>query len=706
MGETTEEQLHLKKYLLEGLDCADCAVKIEKKLKQEGIDYASVNFAAKSIFLKEEHRSKAQQIIDRVQPGVKLIEEAFLSKISEEDSKRLGKPLFIIGASFILLILGLIFKPALHNTPYSIAEYGILMTSYFLVGWPVLRTAFTNVLEGNIFDENFLMTVATIGAIIIHQLPEAVGVMLFFYVGEFFQDIAVNRSRRSIKALMDIKPEYANLQIDGKIKKVSPESVNIGETIVIKPGEKVPLDGIVIEGGSFLDTSALTGESVPRKAETGEEVMAGMVNTSSLLTVKVTKTYEESSVSKILDLVENAGSQKAPTEQFITKFSRHYTPVIVFGASALALIPPLVVLGATFQEWIYRALVLLVISCPCALVISIPLGYFGGIGGASKQGILVKGANFLEALTELHTVVMDKTGTLTKGVFQVTGVSAKNGFTKDEVLEYAALAEMNSNHPVARSIIEACKGSISSDKIKSYEEISGLGVKAVYKGKEIVAGNDKLLHRENISHENCCDVKGTVVYVAVDGTFAGYITISDAIKKDSEKAISDLKALGVKRTVMLTGDDQSVAENVTKKLGIDEFYANLLPEDKVTKVEELMNQLDNKKSKLLFVGDGINDAPAITRADIGVAMGGLGSDAAIETADIVIMDDAPSKLSTAVSIARHTKKIIIQNIALALSVKGIFVVLGVFGMATMWEAVFADVGVALLAILNATRPLN
>ncbi len=676
-------------------------------MHREGMDYATVNFATKSVFLAEDDVAKAQEIADSIEPGVKLVpatQAADYKEKSEETGKSAHKALIIIGLSFLLLVTGIAFEDFLHETPYAIAEYIVFLTAYFLVGRNVVATAVRNIFKGNIFEENFLMTVATGGAIAIHQLPEAVGVMLFFNVGEFFQHMAVNRSRRSIKALMGIKPEYANLKRNGDLEKVAPETVNIGDIIVIKPGERVPLDGVVEEGTSFLDTSALTGESVPRKVEVGEEVLAGMINTSGLLTVKVTKAFENSSVAKILDLLENASSRKAPTEKLITKFSRYYTPVVVSGALALALIPPLVIPGANFSDWVYRALILLVISCPCALVVSIPLGYFGGIGGSSKKGVLVKGANFLEALTDLHTVVFDKTGTLTKGVFRVTDIKTSNGFSREELLRYASIAEVNSNHPIARSIIDAYEGTIDKDKIEKYEEISGHGIKAVYQGKEIIAGNDHLLHREGIGH-NDCRADGTVVYVAVNGTFAGHITIADEIKEDAAQALAKLRALGVKQTVMLTGDDRFVAEKVSAKLGIDTVFANLLPQDKVAKVEYLLQRLSDRE-KLAFVGDGINDAPVITRADIGVAMGALGSDAAIEAADVVIMDDAPAKLATAVGMARHTKKIIIQNIVLALGIKGIFVALGSVGMATMWEAVFADVGVALLAILNSTRALR
>ncbi|WP_366924654.1 cadmium-translocating P-type ATPase [Metallumcola ferriviriculae] len=704
MSETKALQSSLVKYTLAGLDCASCAQKIEDSLRNKGMKDAAVNFAAGTILLDPKKLNEAQNIIDGIEPGVILTEDGANQDTAGKDES-IKKPVLIMAISLFLLTVGLIFNERLYNTPYHVGEYIVLLSAYFLVGWNVVSTAVRNVFRGNLFDENFLMTVATVGAIAIHQLPEAVGVMLFYYVGEFFQDVAVNRSRRSIKALMDIRPEYANLKTNGDLEKVSPDTVNVGDIIVIKPGEKVPLDGTVEEGTSFLDTSALTGESVPRKAELGEGVLAGMINTGSLLTVRVTKVFEDSSVAKILDLMENAGSRKAPTEKFITKFSQYYTPVVVFGALALAVIPPLVITGATFSEWLYRALILLVISCPCALVVSIPLGYFGGIGGSSKKGILIKGANFLEAMTKLDTVVFDKTGTLTKGVFQVAEIKTYDGCADDELLRYAAIAEVNSNHPIAKSIIEVYQGDIDRERIRDYQEISGHGIKASYEGKEIIAGNDRLLHRENIKHKDCCDVEGTVVYVAVAGKFLGYITIADEIKEDAVEAVANLKKLGVRKTVMLTGDDQSVAEKVASRIGIDAVYANLLPEDKVSKLEELMEGI-NHKAKLAFVGDGINDAPVITRADIGVAMGGLGSDAAIEAADVVIMDDAPSKMAAVVSVARNTKKIITQNIVLALGIKGVFVVLGSFGMATMWEAVFADVGVALLAVLNATRALK
>ena len=614
--------------------------------------------------------------------------------------------LFAVIVASILLAAGILFRDVLHSTPYAWGEYLTLLTAYLLVGGRIVQTALSNLLRGNIFDEHFLMSVATIGAIIIGQFSEAVAVMLFYTIGEYLQDLAVDRSRRSITALLEIRPDYANLKVNGDIRKVKPEVVEVGQVIVVRPGERVPLDGEVTQGTSFVDTSALTGESVPRRVEVGENVLAGSVNGQGLLEVKVTKPLSESSISKILDLIRNAASRKAPTEQFITTFARYYTPVAVFGALAVAVIPPLLLPGATFTQWVYRALVLLVISCPCALMVSIPLSYFGGLGGASRNGILVKGANFLEGLTRLHTVVFDKTGTLTRGVFKVTSVVSKNGYSRDDVLKLAAAAESNSNHPIARSILDAYEREVTPNTVGDFQEISGYGVKARVDGRLILAGNDSLLHRENVPHD-ICNVGGTVVYIGVDGLLAGYIIISDEVKDDAAEAIAGLKHLGVKKTVMLTGDDETTARQVSAALNIDTYIAQLLPEDKLARIEALQASLPNpRKNKLMFVGDGINDAPGITRADIGVAMGALCSDAAIEAADVVIMDDRPSKLVTAVKLARRTQTITIQNIALALGVKGFFAVLGTLGVATVWEAVFADVGIALLAVLNATRTLN
>lgn len=693
------------RYKLAGLDCAGCAARLEQELRRvKGLEKATINFAARSLDLPPEMLPAAREVIARVEPEVRLIETD--GDETREENEKARRNLYRIIIATLLLVPGLIFNEQLHRTPYFWAEYAVLLAAYFLVGWPVIRTALRNLARGKFFDETFLMTVATAGAIAIHQLPEAVGVMLFYAVGEYFQERAVNRSRCSIAALLDIRPQYANLKLNGETKRVRPEEVEVGQAIVIKPGERVPLDGEVVDGVSFVDTSALTGEAVPRKVEKGEPILAGMINGHGLLTVRVTRPFEESSVARILELVENAATRKAPTEQFITAFSRYYTPAVVLGALALAVIPPLVLPEAAFSTWIYRALVLLVISCPCALVVSIPLGYFGGIGSASRRGILVKGASFLDALPALHTVVFDKTGTLTRGVFRVSRVVPYNGFTPKELLYTAAAAELYSNHPIAQSIREAWGSEISPDQVKDYHEIPGHGIRAVVKGRQVLAGNDRLLHREGIVHE-VCSVEGTGVHVVIDGTFAGYIVIADEVKPDAGEAVARLKELGVKRIVMLTGDEEAVARRVARDLGIDAYFAELLPEDKVAKVEELEASLpDRRRQKLAFVGDGINDAPVITRADVGVAMGGLGSDAAIEAADVVLMEDAPSRLADAIEIARYTGLIVRQNVVLALSIKAFFLILGVLGVATIWEAVFADVGVALAAIFNASRTLR
>ena len=625
----------------------------------------------------------------------------------ESNGNTLMRPTAII-ASAILLLIGIVFEPKLHGTPYVFMEYVIFITAYLLVGGKVLRQAVTHLFYGKVFDEFFLMSVATLGAFVIHELPEAVSVMLFFDVGEYLQDLALDKSRKAIASLIEIRPDSANLKVlkdhgGYEIEVVHPDSVNIGDIIVVKPGERIPLDGRVVEGSSFVDTSALTGESVPRRVSPGSTALAGMVNSQGIIEICVEKKAYESSIARIMHLVEDASTRKAPTERFITTFSRYYTPFVTLAAAAIAFVPPLVIPGATFSEWMYRGLVLLVISCPCALVISIPLGYFGGIGSASRHGILVKGANFLDALTSLHTVVTDKTGTLTKGVFKVTEIATRNGFTEDEVLRFAALAEYSSNHPIAKSILDAYGMTPSAKIVQSYREIPGRGVKALIDGKEIIAGNDELMHMENIPHDSC-DLKRTVVYVAVDRVFAGYIIVSDEIKPDAREAMNELKTLGVESIVMLTGDNLQIANDVAEQVGISDMYANLLPEDKVRKVEELAAKLPSgRRNRLAFVGDGINDAPVIIRADVGIAMGALGSDAAIEAADVVIMDDKPSKLGTAIRVALHTRKIVLQNIALALTVKGAFIIRGLLGTATMWEAVFADVGIALLAILNATR---
>ena len=694
----------MKKYKLNNLDCASCASKIENSLsKLEEVKFVAVNFANSTMTIDTDNLDKVKAQIKKLEPEV-VVEDLNVENTTISQSELVENKETIIKAvlGICLLIIGMVFENQIHNTPYHIGEYLVFGIGYLIVGWEVISSAVKNIIRGQFFDEKFLMTIATLGAFSIDQMPEAVAVMLFYVVGELFQDIAVNRSRKSIKALLEIKPEFANLVIDGNSTKVSPESIQVGDTIIVKPGEKIPLDGEVIDGNSFVDTSALTGESVPRKMKRNDLVLSGTINQTGLLTIKVTKLFSESSVSKILELVENASSKKAETEKFITTFAKYYTPVVVISALLLAILPPLLFSDQTFSEWIYRALVVLVISCPCALVISIPLGYFGGIGSASRKGILVKGSNFLDALTQVTTVVFDKTGTLTKGEFKVSEVVTSNGFSKEEILEYAAYAETNSNHPVAKSISEAFAKEIEIQRIKKVEEISGHGIKAVVDNKMVLAGNDKLLHRENIDHP-VCNVEGTVVHIAIDTVYAGYIIISDTLKADAMEAIEALRAKNI-QTVMLTGDNQFAAAAFAKKLNIDKYFFELLPQDKVKHIENLMQE--SKGGKVAFVGDGINDAPVIARADIGIAMGALGSDAAIETADVVLMTDSPFKVAVAIDVAKTTRTIVWQNIFFAMGVKLIFIILGVFGVATMWEAVFGDMGVALIAVFNAIRILR
>jgi Cd2+/Zn2+-exporting ATPase len=579
----------------------------------------------------------------------------------------------------------------------------VFLVSYALLGGEVIWKALRNIARGQIFDENFLMVIATVGAFIIGETAEAAGVMLFYQIGEFFQELAVRRSRKSIADLMDIRPDAASLERDGVTSTVPPEQVGVGDIIVVRPGEKIPLDGTVQHGEAMLDTTALTGESVPRSVRPGDDVMSGCINQSGVLRIRVTKSFGESTVSKIIRLVESAASKKAPTESFITSFSRYYTPAVVIVAALLAAVPPLI-FGGGWSEWLRRGLIFLVISCPCALVISIPLGFFGGIGAASRRGILVKGGNFLEALSKLDTVVFDKTGTLTRGVFQVVSVNPSDGFTRQELLSLAAHAESWSNHPIAQSIVRACGTDIDKSKISGFTEISGHGVRAAVDGRQILAGSGKLMDSEHVAYEPSC-ARGTTVYIAADGAFAGTIVIADEVKPDSAAAIAGLKSLGIRKIVMLTGDNEHTALAIAEELGVGEAHAQLLPGDKVGWLERL-ELGKNPKSKLAFVGDGINDAPVLARADIGIAMGGLGSDAAIEAADVVLMTDEPSKLIDAVKIARYTKKIVWQNIIFTLGIKGAFLLLGAFGIATMWEAVFADVGVALLAVLNAMRVMR
>lgn len=609
-------------------------------------------------------------------------------------TKRLWR--IIIGAAVLATAVLL----SLNNEWLQIA---LFIISYIIVGGDVVKRAVKNIFKGQVFDENFLMSIATIGAFFIGEYPEGVAVMLFYQVGELVQSYAVGKSRKSIASLMDIRPDYANVKKGDELVKVDPDEVQIGDIIVIKAGEKIPLDGKVIEGSSMIDTSALTGESIPREVEVGSDILSGCININGVITAEVTKEFGESTVSKILDLVENASSKKSNSEQFITKFARYYTPVVVIIAVFLAIIPPLVIDGATFSDWIYRALAFLVVSCPCALVISIPLSFFGGIGGASKKGVLVKGSNYLEALAETEIVVFDKTGTLTKGVFNVQEIHPE-GVSKEELLELTAHAESYSNHPISLSLKRAYSKEIDNGRISDVEEISGHGVIATVDGKKVMVGNIKLMKMMDIPYFKG-ELIGTIVHVAVNNKYIGYIVIADEVKEDSAQAIKELKAANIKQTVMLTGDNKSIGSKVAKELGLDKVYAELLPADKVEKLEELFSQ-KSKKGKLAFVGDGINDAPVLARADIGIAMGGLGSDAAIEAADVVIMTDEPSKIATTMKISKKTLKIAHQNIVFAIGIKIIVLILSAFGITTMWAAIFADVGVTIIAVLNAFRALN
>ena len=706
---------------IEGLDCPNCAAKVERKINTlEGIKEATVDFLGKKIVVLADEISENELVeliqteVDKIEDGVKVFVpkvQAGESSSEEEDTGKIKKKLLIGG---ILFVLG-IFVPKTLFIP----KLAVFLVSYLVIGGNVLLSAFKNILNGQVFDENFLMAIATIGAFAIGEYPEGVAVMLFYQLGELLQGIAVNNSRKSIVSLMDIRPDYANIKVGEGIKKVSPEEIKVGEIIVVKPGEKVPLDGKIVKGASTFDTSALTGESLPREAKAGDDVLSGFINKNGLIEIQVAKVFSESTVSKILYLMENAGSKKSKTENFITKFARYYTPVVVITALIVAIIPPLLIQGATFSDWIYRALIFLVVSCPCALVISIPLGFFGGIGGASRHGILIKGTNYLEVLNNLESVVMDKTGTLTKGIFKVTEVNVKNNIkindfennktelTKPLLLKYAAHIEKFSNHPIAQSIVAEYENSVSKvdeNVVKDFEEISGFGIKVNINNHQFLAGNSKLMNLENITFDKKENL-GTAIYLAADGKYIGNILISDEVKEDSARAIKGMKENGVKEIVMLTGDNEAIGKNIAEKLGIDKVFTELLPNEKVEKLEEIY-KTKSEKGKVAFVGDGINDAPVLARADLGIAMGGAGSDAAIEAADVVIMNDEPSKIVTAIKIAKKTKEIVWQNITVAFAIKIVVMALGLFGDATMWEAVFADVGVALLAVLNATRVLR
>lgn len=735
--------------VLNGLDCANCANKIETKVnKINGVKEATVNFSTtlliaeiKEESLKDEIINEIKSIVKKLEPDVKVEEKLNNKVIKNTTSECKGS---CCSTSFengevkkctektkinknethnhthsnglsennagvieyikenIMLIIGtLIYLVALAYNGNNNSVYIILfIASYLVIGGEVILTALKNITNGEIFDENFLMSIATIGAFFIGEYPEAVAVMLFYQIGEVFQGYAVNKSRKSISSLMNIRADYANVLRSNNEVKVSPEDVSLNEVILIKPGERVPLDGVVLSGESFLDTSALTGESVPREIKAGDEILSGEINNSGVLKVRVTKEYGESTVARILELVENASNKKAPTEKFITKFSKIYTPIVVLVAVLVAIIPPIFIKGAVFSEWLYKALSLLVVSCPCALVVSIPLGFFSGIGAASKKGVLVKGGNYLEALKESEIIVFDKTGTLTKGVFKVTSINPKN-ISKDELLEITALGEANSNHPIAVSIAEAYGKKINKNEIESYKEVAGHGVEAIIRGKNVLLGNSKLMIKNNIFYDKVNTI-GTIVHIAINSEYKGNIIISDEIKENVKEAIVELKNAGIKKTVMLTGDSKEVAEKVANDIGIDEIYSELLPSDKVNKLEEVLNKKVGN-GKVLFVGDGINDAPVLARADIGVAMGGVGSDAAIEAADVVLMKDKIESISDAIRISRKTNKILWQNIIFSLFIKVAVMILVVAGLTNMWAAVFADVGVTLLAVLNSMR---
>ncbi len=659
------------------------------------------------MLLETDRVADVQQAITELEPGAAIeeISNAATRHNSSTPSDMSKKDAWLLGGVAVVFAIGLVFDPQLILLWHGLGRFAVFIPLYIVCGGTVLLKAARNIGRGQIFDENFLMSLATIGAILIGELPEAVGVMLFYQIGEFLQNRAVQRSRRSITALLAIRPDYAHLQMGREVKTVAPELVGVDDVILIKPGEKIPLDGIILEGDSQVDTAALTGEATPRRVQPDSTVLAGFINKTGLLRVRVSKTFGESSIAKVLDLVENATAQKARTEQFITQFARYYTPAVVVLATGVALLPPLIT-GASLSVWIYRALTLLVISCPCALVISIPLSYFGGIGGASRRGILIKGSNFLDVLANVTTVVFDKTGTLTQGVFDVVKVEPHGGFAQDDLLDLSAHAESHSNHPIAQSIRAAYGQKTDDARVSEHHEIEGRGILSQVDSRPVLAGNDQLLHDRQIDHSaEVCGIAGTVVHLAINQNYAGHLIVSDRLKADASLAIQALKAQGVTDLVMLTGDRQNVAQDVAQKLGIERHHAELLPEDKLRILEELL-RAPSRRGKVAFVGDGVNDAPALARADVGIAMGALGADAAIETADVVIMDDSPAKIAEAIQIGKKTRKVVWQNIAFALGVKGLFIGLGAFGLASMWEAVFADVGVTLLAVLNALRTMH
>jgi Cd2+/Zn2+-exporting ATPase len=711
MRSSTVKQAVQQRFRVHHLDCANCAAKIEKAIQAlEGIDEAVLDFARLTLQVQGRDMARLLETVRRIEPGVELVPESERGgPTADRDTpaqRPVGKLVLLAGAALLFVVQLLLEK----TWPSAAGRWLMLaaaLAAYLLAGWNVLANAYRTVRRGDLFDENVLMVIATGGAFAIQAMSEAVAVMLFYKLGELLQELAVSRSRRSISALLATRPQIAHVQAPGGFRTVSPEEVSVGEILMVKPGEKIPLDGMVLSGTGMVDNSPLTGEPRPVKIAPGDTVMAGAINTAAAITLRVDKPFAETSIARIIDLVQHATARKAGTEKFITTFARYYTPAVVLAAAGIALIPPLVVAGALFKTWIYRALVLLVISCPCALVVSIPMGYFGGIGRASRRGILVKGSQFIDALAKVRTVVFDKTGTLTQGRFEVQEVVPHNGYTQDQVLNHAALAEFHSSHPIARSIVkahEAQGGHLDPAAVAQHTVIAGRGVRAVVNGRVVSVGNDLMLHQDQIDHQQC-RFEGTVAHVTIAGTYAGYILIGDRLKPEAHRAVDWLRRSGVEQLIMLTGDNACAAEQVGRRLGLDQFHADLLPEQKVARFEAVLAEADGH-GKVAFVGDGINDAPAIARADVGIAMGALGSDAAIETADVVLMTDSVEKIPEAVDIARQTRRIVWQNILMALIVKGVFVGFGAFGMATMWEAVFADMGTAVLAVLNATRALG
>ncbi len=695
------------RFTIRHLDCAICADKLEKELEKiPGAKKVIVDFANMKLYVDADDVKKVLEAASRIEPDIEFVDESVVKEqIRPGDQpwlRRFGRELAVMILALAVILCQLLYEDWIHHRLGLTAELLIVLTTYFLVGWKVLKSGWRTLQAGQFFDENILMLIATVGALSIHAYAEAIGVMLFFNIGELLQDLAVGKSRRSVQALLAARPDQALLKTEAGYQPVAPQAVNPGAIILVKPGEKIPLDGTVLTGNSELDTSALTGESMPVAAAPGQTVMAGQINRDAALTIRVTRPFEASSIARIMELVENATARKARTEKFITRIARYYTPFVVLSALLVALLPPLLGLGG-FKTWIYRASVLLMISCPCALIVSIPLGYFGGIGRASREGILVKGANFLDVLATVKTVIFDKTGTLTEGRFVVSGVFPQNGFDRNQLLEFAAAAESQSTHPIAKSIVTALHGQ-QKDFTKSVHEhlnLPGQGVKAIYDGHTVLVGNAELMITNNIATPSDAP-QGAGVHVAVDGGYAGYLSIHDKSRADAAPAIKRLRHLGVSQMVLLTGDAPPVAEAVCKELKLDRFYAGLLPEEKVHILEKIAAQ-STPDQKTAYLGDGINGAPVIARADVGVAMGGLGSDAAIETADVVLMTDSPLKLADAVSIARQTRRIVWQNIFLAFGVKGLFFFLGIMGMASMWEAVFADMGTSLAAVFNTTR---